>query len=346
MKASGSSVATFLKAPDPKIWCALVFCEDDGVASDAAHTLFTAWGAGKPTERLVLTENDISKSPAHFMDTLEARSLLGDRRILTIKLSNEKLARHIISAIEAGESTPDRFDTRLIIVMGGLKKTSKLRKTVESATMAIALQLFEDSEADIEARVRAALASDGVSISDEALTLFIHGLPNDRRLVRAEVEKLGLYGLDLSRTLEPADIEQISASGTDAAQTALVNHALRGQTSSALSELERLETAGTSPISLLRAFQREAERLLAAHAQGVSDANAAMRLRPPVWRDHWPAFRDTLRYWSPTMILRLLTRIHDCEANAKQSGAMAAPATRHLITDIVRIAAAAAETRA
>ena len=342
MKVSGASAERFFKSPDPAIWCALIFCEDDGVAADAGQALFKAWSGKQPAERLVLTEDDIAKSPAHFFDTLEARSLLGDMRILTVRLSNEKLSKHFVSAIEAADATPGRYDTRLILISSGLKKTSKLRKIAESATSTMAAQLFADTEEDIEKRVRAALEQDGVDIDPEALSLFLDGLPRDRRLVRGEVNKLALYGVGLERPLNTADISAISAAGQEAAQSALVSFAMQGQSGAALTELEHLETVGTSSITLLRAFQREAERLLSAHNQGVSDANGAMRLRPPVWRDQWPAFKASLRSWTPAMLVRLLARIHQCEADAKTAGAMAGPATRHLVTDIIRLAAAKA----
>lgn len=339
MKSSGSSAETFLASPNDKIWAALILCEDEGVAADAAETLFTTWSKGKPAERLTLTEEDIARDSAHFFDTLEARSLLGDQRILSIRLSNEKLSRHIVAAIEAGEQLPGRYDTRLIVLAGNLKSTSKLRKTAESAAYSMTVQLRADTESDTEALIRHALANDKVTLSESALALFMGGLPNDRRLIRSEVEKLALFGRKLDRTLTEADIREISASGTDSSLTALISSALVGDATRAFGELERLEAAGTSPISLLRALQREAERLLSAHAQGVSDAGSAMRLRPPVWRDLWPSFRTMMRTWSPAMLMRLLARIHDCEADAKVAGPISAAATRQLITDVVRLAA-------
>lgn len=342
MKASGASATSFLKAPDEAIWCALIFCEDEGVANDAASALYDVWAEGHPAERLTLTEDDISRDPAHFFDTLEARSLLGDRRILTVRLSSEKLSKHFVSAIEAADDIPGLYETRLIFIAGNLKKTSKLRKTAETARNAIAVQLFPDTEEDTVTWVKAALEEHAIAIAPPALSVFIGGLPSDRRLIRSEVDKLALYGIGLNRPLETDDIVQVSATGADAAIDAMVSRALRGDAGGALSELERLEAAGASPISLLRAIQRETERLLAAHAQGVSDPNSAMRLRPPVWRDQWPAFRDALKSWTPAMLMRLLARIHECEADAKRAGAMAGASTRHLITDIVRLGASAA----
>jgi len=338
MKLSGSAAEAFVRRPQADVWCALVFCEDEGVASDAANRLAKAWAGGEPFEKLSLTEEDISRSPGHFVDRLEARSLLGEQRILTIRLSNEKLSRHFVEAISTGDTLAGRFESKLILICGSLKKSSKLRKSAESAAHSAALQFFADTDADIRELVGAHLNEHNIGIEDPAMELFSDGLPNDRRLVRAELEKLVTYAHDLGRQLIVSDIEAISASGIEARQHALIANALGGQAGQALSELERLETVGISPISLLRGFQREAERLLSAHEQGVTDPNSAMKLRPPVWRAQWPVFRTHLRIWSPAMLLRLLARIRDCEADAKRSGGMAGPATRHLVADILRLA--------
>ena len=338
MKLSGTAAEAFVSNPRADVWCVLVFCEDEGVANDAANRLAQAWAGGEPFEKLSLTEDDISKSPGHFVDTLEARSLLGEQRIVTIRLSNEKLSRHFVDVISAGDTSTGRYESKLILISGSLKKSSKLRKSTESATHSAALQFFADTDADIREMVGSHLHEKGIGIEDSALELFSTGLPNDRRLVRAEMEKLATYAHNLDRQLTVSDIEAISASGTEARQHELIANALGGHAGMALSELDRLETVGTSPISLLRGFQREAERLLSAHEQGVTDPNSAMKLRPPVWRAQWPVFRTNLRIWSPPMLLRLLARIRDCEADAKRSGGMAGPATRHLVADILRLA--------
>ncbi|MEM1106828.1 MAG: DNA polymerase III subunit delta [Pseudomonadota bacterium] len=345
MKLSGGAAQTFLDRPPPETWCALIHCADEGVAADAAAALAGAWAkasdaGGGATERLVLTEEEIAKSPAIVLDTLEARSLLGDRRILTVRLSNERISKHLVAAIEAGDGAGGGFETRCVLVAGSLKKSSKLRKTAEAARTTAALQLFEDTDQDVAARLDATLSAQGVALEDAAKARFLAGLPNDRRLVRAEMEKLCVFGHGLGRALTPQDVEEIAASGIDAAQGRLVTYTLTGQASAALGELDRLEAAKTSPITLLRAFQREVDRLLAAHSEGVSSPAAAQRLRPPVWRDQWPAFRDCLRLWPPASLVRALARIRDTEADAKLAAAMSAPSLRRLVASLSQHAAA------
>lgn len=338
MKASGKSADSFLKSPNPTIWAILIHCEDEGVSADAARALFSAWQRTGPVERIVLTEDEVSRDPALLFDKLEARSLLGERQVLTLQLSNEKLSKLLLEALDLGETSPGRFDNRLIVSTGLLKSSSKLRKGFEEAMQAASLQMVADTETDLAGLVTDTLKRDHVEIEPDALALFTSGLPGHRRLARAEIDKLALFGMDLGRPISKADIAQLVASDIDHALPALVGAALDGYAGDCLAELDRLEQAGTSSISILRALQREAERLLSAHSLGVRDANGGMKLRPPVWRDHWPAFRARLGRWPEARLIRLLSRIHNCEADAKQSGAISPATVRQLVSDVLRVA--------
>lgn len=340
MKLTGKSAEDFAHAPKPNIWAVLVHSEDEGVSADTARSLVTSWQTGAPSERVVLTEDEIARDPALLFDRLEARSLLGEQQILWLQISNEKLSSLIVEAVELAEAKPGRFDSRLVISSGALKSASKLRKTLESAQYAGCLQLFADNEKDLESLVQGLLSADKVEIEPNALAQFTAGLPGHRRLAREEINKLALYGLGLGRAISATDIASLSASDIDHALPALVSAALVGDAGACFKELDRLEQAGTSPISIFRALQREAERLLSAHAKGVRDAAGAQKLRPPVWRDQWPAFRVLLSAWPEARLVRLVARLHACEADAKLASAISAPTVRQLLSDVLRVAQA------
>ncbi|MCI4645139.1 MAG: DNA polymerase III subunit delta [Hyphomonadaceae bacterium] len=338
MKLSGKAADTFLKSPGSEIWAVLLHCDDEGVSAEAARSLLAAWQASEPAERIVLTEDEIARDPALLFDRLEARSLLGERQILTLQLSNEKLSRYILEALALGEKTPGRFDNRLVLSTGFLKSSSKLRKSFEEARQASAVQLVADTETALAELVTESLKSANIEIDSEALAVFTAGLPGHRRLARAEINKLALYGHDLGRPISTHDVSALVASDIDHALPALIGAALDGQAGPCFRELDRLEQAGTSGIAIFRGLQREVERLLSAQATGVRDANAAMKLRPPVWRDQWPDFRARLGRWPETRLVRLLARIHECETDVKQAGAISTATVRHLLSDVLRAA--------
>lgn len=341
MKHTRKAALSFATDPDPNVWAALIHCPDAGVARECADTLCAAWGGDEPVERLRLTEDEIARDPTHLVDTLEARSLLGEARVLTITLSNEKLSKRFVDLVDRAEAEGRGYETRMILVAGALKAASKLRKTFEGARLAVALQLFADEARDVRALVSADLERAGIDIETDALERFSASLPGHRQLARRETEKLILYGHGLGRALTQADILALQGADVDHALQTLVAATFAGDSRAAIGELERLNAAGTSPISILRALQREAMLLLSAHCEGVRDSRAAMRLRPPVFASQWPAFELRMRHWSGTSLGRLLARIHDAEATARRAGPTASALVSRLISDMLRKAQAA-----
>jgi len=337
MKHSGDTALAFLQKPDPAIRAVLVFCEDEGVASDGAHDLIAAWAGQQEVDVHRLHEEDVGRNPADFFDALEARPLLGGLPVLRLRLSGEKIARTLIDAVAFTESAPDRMAAGLIVTAGNLRKSSKLRQAFESGKHSAALQLLADDETDMAALVRDTLASDGIEIAPEALDLCIGGLPGHRRLAHAEIEKLALYGLGLNRPIAPDDVRALSAGDVDHALDQLVSAMFAGDAAFALAQLERVTLSGQTPISILRAIQREGQRMITAHALGGADGrDIGAKLRPPIFGPAWAAFARRLNQWPPMKLSRLLERVHDCEYDAKQSGPIADALLKRLVSDITR----------
>lgn len=340
MKLSGPKAHDFAARPAANIWAVIISCEDEGLAAELGETLYAAWAAREPAERITLTEEDLARDAALLFERLEARSLLGERPILLLQLASERQSKYLVEAIEAAEARPGRYEAGLIIMTGELKKTSKLRKTAESAKFCAALQVFQDSDEDLAELARAQLARAGVTIDEAALARFLSALPSNRRLVRTELEKLELYARNLGRALTLDDITALSSSHSETDIADLIDTALTGQAGQMLAELDRLQSTNTSAITILRALQRDAVRLLDARHKGVGSSAAAKQLRPPVWPDQWPVFRKKLSVWNEARLIRLIGRIEACEAQVKSAGPIGDASIRLFLNDVARAATA------
>lgn len=339
MKLAGREAETFAAKPKPSIWGALIFGEDDGVVADTAGTLIANWCETPATDVQTFEDDAVRSDPASLFDALEARSLLGGDHVVRVRTRGDKIAAHLIKVLETGNEGPDRFGAKLVITADALRKKSKLRTGFEASRTAAALQVFTDSSDDIAALITSTLTADNLSIDPDALGQLAATLPGHRALARAEIEKLALYGRGLSRPLLLDDIRALSASDIDHAVSDLVTATLSGDTSLALTELDRLDHAGTSPITVLRALQREADRMIAAHGLiGGGSANIGMKLRPPVWQSEWAGFQTRLRKWPVKRLAAVLERIYDAEQMAKSAGPAASPALRVLVWNLSKAA--------
>ena len=342
MKLAGAQAGKFCAKPDAKIWACLLFGSDEGLVSDQATALCASFAKGDAdTEIIRLSDDEVRKDPALLFDGLEAVSLLGYNRIIRVQTSGDKIAKILLEAITLGETAPDRFAAKLVITAGPLAKRSKLRTQIETAKHAAALHFFDDETADVLALTRTRLAADKVEIEDEALALFAADLPGARGMANSEIEKLALFGIGLGRPITNTDIRALTTTEGDHGLHELVGATLSGDTRGALTTLDKLTTVGTSPISILRALQREAMRMLMAHNLSASGGEVGMKLKPPVFKQAWPAFRARLSLWSPKRLARLIERIYAAEEAARTAGHLAAPVLRKLIADLTNVAAKA-----
>lgn len=338
MKIAGRDVESFARKPKEAVWAALIFGADDGVVSDTAKLLSDSWSGGKPLEIQTLEENDIKSDPPLLFDALEAQSLLGDVRIVKIRTKGEKISDQILKAIAEGEEKPDKFGGRLLILAETLAPRSKLRSNIEKSKHSVAIHCYADNVADAQTIIRRELEKDNVKIEADALALFSSTLPGHRALMRAEIEKLALYGLDQDKSLTVRDVKALAAGNVDHELYALVAHTLNGITVKAFHEYDRLVSSGVNAISVLRAFNRELQRMLLAHelmaTTGKRDHSVGMRLRPPIWQSEWQAFNKRLRVWNVRKIRAAIQKLYDIELNTKKGGTVAEPEVRVLIRSL------------
>lgn len=345
MKLQGVKAERFARSPDPDVWACLIFGEDDGVCSDLVQALRTKWAGKDGAEFITLSEDDVRREPGRLFEALEAQSLLGDKRILRLRTTGDKLSKILVEALNDGEAASQPRETKLIIQTGPLKPRSKLRASFEGAKRGAALHVFADDADQLSSLVASALKGEGLAIDDDALGIFVAELPGHRGLANQEIEKLSLYARGLGRSITIEDIRQISRTDSDAALSDLISSALSGRVDATVRQLDRLLVAGTSPISVLRALQRETQRLISAHGLSAEGGDVGMKLKPPVFKNSWRAFRAKMDLWPATRLLRLLERIHDTEENAKLGSALAEPGLRDLVKSIAMTASRASQAR-
>ncbi len=339
MRLTGDKAKQFCARPGPDCCAFLLFGEDEGVVTDAANTLIQALQSKQGESEIVsLDETSLRREPALLFDALEARSLLGHQRLLRLRLSDQRLASLLDALLRQIDQADRPFEAPLIISAGSLPKRSKLRAAFESTKRAAALHFFSDEAADIAALAKQAFAQKGVAIEPEALAVLVEGLPGHRGLAHQEIEKLALYANDIDRPLNLEDIQSLSTTDIDHSLRALIDECLCGEVKTAMLGLEKLFVSGSSPISVLRGLQGETLRLLEAHRLAVHTGELAMRLRPPVYKNQWPHFRQKMGLWSPKHLMRLLERIYEAEAEMKSAGALAKPVLKRLIGELTHAA--------
>lgn len=321
----GDAADAWTRSADPGARFILIASDDEGRVEDAARDVALSWrDASGPAEWQSLAEDVLKGQGGALLDALAMQPLLGARPAFRLAVSGDRHASALGTVLGRAASLSDL--NPLILTSGKLKKGAKLRDLVEGHPAGVVLEFYPETQAETERRVEAELRAQGVSISAQALSRLCADLPGHRGLANQEVEKFALYAQGLGRALDVDDVAALSAIDTEAGVYSYVDAVFSGREGDALTTLDRLLLAGHAPIGLMRALQRETEKLLAlqgALAEGLNEGQAGRRVRPPVPDWAWPGLRPRLKAWPVARLVRILARLHEAEAMSKRAGPLA-----------------------
>ncbi|HTH17381.1 MAG TPA: DNA polymerase III subunit delta, partial [Magnetospirillum sp.] len=264
-----------------------------------------------------LTPAILKDDPARLADEAAAMALTGGRRVVVVR--------------DAGDSVASLFqdflahpmgDALMVVEAGDLGPRSSLRKLFEGADNAAALASYGDEGGSLQHVIQEELKAAGLTPEPDALAFLMDHLGGDRRLTRAELQKLALYMGGPGRVR----LEDALACIGDTAALSMDDLALAtadGDHSTAQRVLDRLFREGTHAVAVLRALSRHFQRLHYAAglmAQGKSADQAMAALKPPVIFKAADRFRRQLSRWPADRVGRALEVLIEAEADCKSTG--------------------------
>lgn len=320
-------IERFLKGPPAEIRAVLIYGKDRGQVRERADALAKVATArpDDPFDVALLTDSDIEADPARLEGELAAQSMMGGRRLVRLRLSTEKAApdkqaAETLKAHAAGELNPDAF---FLIEAGALGRDSALRAAAEKdKTAAVAIPCYEDEVGDFARFTREALARDGVSLTQEALDLFVSRLPAERGVARQEIERLILYlGPGSGAAGRPEDLTDFLGVEPEASLADAAQDAFGARLKAAQAGLRRAAQEGESGPAAVRAVGMHLARLrriLTLHAAGAGLAEAA-KSSGVFWKNEREMLRQA-RAWTLPALDELQPQVLEADLACKTAG--------------------------
>lgn len=346
MKIAANRIDGFVRKPDPQCRAVLIYGPDDGLVRERTETLIetVAGSRDDPFRVSRIDARTLDADPTRLADEAAALSLGGGRRVVHVAQATDRLAAAFKEIL--GSTGQDGDGNAFVVVEAGeLGPRSSLRRLFEDLPGAAALPCYLDEGPRLTRIIEQTLEKHGVKATVAALEYLTDHLGADRKMTRAETEKLALYvgqGGEADLDAAMACVGDSAARGLDD----LVFAAAGGRHRDLDRILHRLFFEGTGVITVLRAATRHFQRLhyVSGMVSGGDSLDHAMgALRPKVFFKYTPAFRSQLGRWPPRRIASALEILLDAERACKTTGA---PAPAICARALMRLAHAANSGRA
>jgi DNA polymerase-3 subunit delta len=320
-------VERFLAAPTKGVRAALIFGRDLGVVRERAQALSgkVADQPDDPFDVALVTDADLETDPARLVDELMAYSLMGGRRLVRLRLSSDRIGpdRLAAAALERhgdGEFNPDAF---FLIEAGNLERGSPVRRAAEKHAAAVAIPCYEDEIGDLARLTRESLAKDGLSLTADALDLFVRRLPHERGVARSEMERLALYlGPGSGRTGTSDDLTDFLGVEPEASLADAAQDAFGGRLAAAQAGLRRAAQEGEGGPAAVRAMSQHLARLrrTATLRAGGTELAEAAKQSGVFWKNEREFLRQA-RAWDVGPIDEIQPELLAADRACKQTGA-------------------------
>lgn len=347
MKLNGARADSYVKSPADNSLGVLFYGPDQGLCSERAALIAKKF-VTDPNDAFavtVLSADDLAGDPARLADEMSAMSLLGDTRLIRVRLSHERSGAAIAKTIKALDAKPHTAAAKLIIEAGDLSPRSAVRKAFDAASNFACIACYADTQATLNTLVKSELSALNIGISQDALDAFVPLLEGDRRLARGEIEKLALYkgyGQVEGARVELEDVKLLAAGAGSTGLDDIVFDALSGNPLKADDGFRRAMEGKLTPHSVLFALQRHLIRLHQASVimnTGQSSDEAMRSLRPPVFMMRKSAFGSQLRIWPESALARAISSGLETEKQMKSTGAPAESLMGRLLLSLSSFAA-------
>ncbi|WP_371396545.1 DNA polymerase III subunit delta [Fretibacter rubidus] len=331
MKITGARAERFLSKPPDDLIGVLLFGPDRGLVRERGAALAKLF-IKDPDDAFAVTQltaDDLTGDVARLSDEMSALSLLGDARLVRLRLDHERAGAAISKIIKELDANPERAEAKLIIEAGDMTTRSAIRKAFDAAGKFAAVGCYTDSAADVGNMVRGTLNDLGIKIEPDALAMWVPLLEGDRGLTRGEIEKMAVYkgyGTEAGASVTIEDIKSVAAGGQSASIDDIINFTMGGKVDDADTMFRRAVAGKLNTVVILFSLQRHISRLLEAQGKmqrGDSAENAIRSLRPPVFGMAQRDFVRQLNLWPSSALQRALSQTLDVEKNVKTAASPA-----------------------
>ena len=323
---------------------ALVYGPDFGNVQEAAEQI-----AGMITPDLkddfcvvYLTPAKIKENKAVALDSANAMSLMGGRKLIWIKEADNSCAFVLDEVFEQVKT-----DAFILMTADNLPKNSSLRVAAENHPKCLTVACYADDEKDSVAMMTTFFSTQGYRASAQAINLLKERLTENRVASKRELEKLITYVGD-KKNIEEEDVLSIVTCSATTSFDALCMAVAGGYHRKADEAFSLLLSSGETSVGIVRVLINYFNKLLLAvnafQNKEPIEVAAKRVLKAAQFKLEADVKRQ-LMIWKKDWIVRVLSLLAQTEKQLKTTGYPADLITARTILMITSVAAKAVKNR-
>ena len=311
MKLSTRDAVSYFTKPDATKTGMLIYGTDAMRVALKRQQLLEALLGPAADEEMRLTRlngGDLRKDPALLLDAMKSVGFFPGARAVFVEEANENAAPAILSAL--GDWQPG--DAQIIITAGGLKPTSKLRKTFEAHPNAYAVGIYDNPPT--RAEIESALTEAGFEIPPPDVMGVLADLAQaiDPGDFRQTLEKLSLYKWQDPSPVTTEDILACAPTSTEAAVDDVLMVVAEARAQDIGPMMQKLVAQGANPVGLCIGAMR--------HFRALHRAACDTSGRPTIFGPNRDRMLAQSRQWGAVKLETALTVLTDTDLQLRSAG--------------------------
>ena len=295
----------------------LIYGENNGLKKDVKELIKTTIKEKNPnTENLTFYEDEIIKNEEQFYNSIYSGSLFGEKKIITIIISTEKIFKIIENILNKYPK-----DIYFLIIGELLEKKSKLRSFFEKNNQTLCVPCYLDSAKDLENIAINELKKNNTNLSKQIINLLVEQSNYDRNNLRNELNKIILFASN-KKNLELEEIKSIINFSGEYKSETFINECLCGNIMQFKKILSEIYTNTINQVLVFRILNSKINRLINMKKDEEKYGNLDNLLnssKPPIFWKEKPLVKKQLNIWNYKDLNKISFQINDIEILCKKN---------------------------
>ena len=295
----------------------LIYGENNGLKKDVKELIKTTIKEKNPnTENLSFYEDEIIKNEEQFYNSIYSGSLFGEKKIITIIISTEKIFKIIENILNKYPK-----DIYFLIIGELLEKKSKLRSFFEKNNHTLCVPCYLDSAKDLENIAINELKKNNTNLSKQIINLLVEQSNYDRNNLRNELNKIILFASN-KKNLELEEIKSIINFSGEYKSETFINECLCGNIMQFKKILSEIYTNTINQVLVFRILNSKINRLINMKKNEEKYGNLDNLLnssKPPIFWKEKPLVKKQLNIWNYKDLKKISFQINDIEILCKKN---------------------------